>query len=103
VFALNRVLGSSRTSVSVELGTEGPRLVPLERGETLLTALAPVARSAAELLVSAEPSRIRRCSSDTCDRWFIDTSKGGRRKWCSMATCGNRAKAESHRKRHAAA
>jgi len=104
LFGLNRVLAASYTSTSVVLDSEGvTRLVDFETGNSNLTVLAPVARAAAELLVTSEASRIRRCASDTCERWFVDTSKGGRRKWCSMATCGNRAKAEAHRERHSAA
>ena len=43
------------------------------------------------------------CANDTC-RWiFYDTSRTGRRRWCDMATCGNRAKAARHRARAKAA
>jgi predicted RNA-binding Zn ribbon-like protein len=34
---------------------------------------------------------------------FYDTSRTGRRRWCDMATCGNRAKAARHRARSKAA
>jgi predicted RNA-binding Zn ribbon-like protein len=30
---------------------------------------------------------------------FLDVSKSGRRRWCDMATCGNRAKASAHHAR----
>ena len=42
---------------------------------------------------------IRVCASDTCEWVFYDTSRTGRRRWCDMATCGNRAKAARHRAR----
>ena len=45
-----------------------------------------------DLLVSAEQSRIRKCAAADCDVYFIDTSKGRRRHWCSMGNCGNREK-----------
>jgi predicted RNA-binding Zn ribbon-like protein len=61
----------------------------------------PVARSAAELLVSADRARVRRCASATCLWLFLDTTKNGRRRWCEMAVCGNRAKVRAHRKRAA--
>lgn len=42
------------------------------------------------------PDRLRCCSGDGCILWFWDSSKGGRRRWCSMERCGNRAKAQRH-------
>jgi predicted RNA-binding Zn ribbon-like protein len=44
------------------------------------------------LLVTADRSRIRKCSASDCDVYFIDTSKAHRRQWCSMQNCGNREK-----------
>lgn len=43
-----------------------------------------------------EPARVRRCANPACVLLFYDASKGGRRRWHDMATCGNRAKAASH-------
>lgn len=59
----------------------------------------PVVRDAAELLVGQDPARIRRCQGKACDRLFLDSSKAGRRRWCQMETCGNRAKARRHARR----
>lgn len=56
----------------------------------------PVARDAAELLVGQDPARIRLCAGPACERLFVDRSKAGRRRWCQMQTCGNRAKARRH-------
>jgi predicted RNA-binding Zn ribbon-like protein len=53
------------------------------------------ARDYLELLGSA-PDRIRRCAHDSCVLHFFDTSRNGTRRWCSMAACGNRAKASRH-------
>lgn len=62
--------------------------------------LAPVLFSAAELLITANPSRIRRCTPpDGCGWLFVDTSRNGRRVWCSMRTCGNAAKVRRFRQR----
>jgi predicted RNA-binding Zn ribbon-like protein len=51
------------------------------------------ARAAGELLVSDHPP-VRRCSGDGCGWLFLDPR--GRRRWCTMATCGNRAKVRAH-------
>lgn len=57
----------------------------------------PVARSAADLLTSDHLSRVRRCEDDRgCGYLFIDTSRNRSRRWCSMESCGNRAKARRH-------
>lgn len=53
------------------------------------------ARDYLELLGSG-PERIRACASETCVLRFHDTSRNGSRRWCSMAACGNRAKASRH-------
>ena len=63
----------------------------------------PVTRSAAELLVSGELSRVRTCANDTCGWLFMDTSKNRSRRWCDMNDCGNRAKARRHYARKRAA
>lgn len=65
--------------------------------------LAPVLWSAADLLTRADQLRVRRCANDKCLWLFIDNSKTGTRRWCDMASCGNRAKALRHYRRHAAA
>jgi predicted RNA-binding Zn ribbon-like protein len=52
----------------------------------------PIARAAADLLVSPDLALVRACSSPTCQWLFLDTSKNHHRRWCSMKQCGNRAK-----------
>lgn len=47
-------------------------------------------------LVRHRPDRIRPCANSDCILHFFDTSKNGTRRWCSMAGCGNRAKAARH-------
>ncbi|MBQ1094034.1 CGNR zinc finger domain-containing protein [Streptomyces sp. B93] len=53
------------------------------------------ARNYLELLGTA-PDRIRHCAHEACVLHFFDTSRNGTRRWCSMAACGNRAKASRH-------
>jgi predicted RNA-binding Zn ribbon-like protein len=61
--------------------------------------LVTIARQAIELLGSADSERIRQCEGDTCALLFLDLSRSGERRWCSMAGCGNRAKARAFRGR----
>jgi len=58
--------------------------------------LAPVLWSAADLLTHADHRRVRRCANDQCLWLFVDESKAGTRRWCDMASCGNRAKSRRH-------
>jgi predicted RNA-binding Zn ribbon-like protein len=59
----------------------------------------PVIRSAADLLVSPERLQLRECQSDRCSWLFIDRSRTKQRRWCSMRTCGNRAKVRRFQER----
>lgn len=52
-----------------------------------------------ELLTDIPSDRVRLCHADDCGVVFSDTSKTGRRKWCSMAGCGNRHKVRRFRSR----
>jgi len=65
--------------------------------------LAPVLWSAADLLACSGRIRVRRCANAQCLWLFIDRSKTGNRRWCDMAACGNRAKAQRHYRRTRAA
>ncbi len=55
------------------------------------------------LTYPAEISRVKMCGGDNCGWFFVDESKNGRRRWCSMELCGNRQKARRHYKRKQAA
>jgi len=59
--------------------------------------LGPVAEQAADLLVNGDFSLVRECEHPDCTLWFYDRTKAHRRRWCSMALCGNRAKAARFR------
>jgi predicted RNA-binding Zn ribbon-like protein len=52
------------------------------------------------LLIGGEnSSRLRQCEGESCAILFLDESRTGERRWCSMASCGNRAKVRSFRER----
>jgi predicted RNA-binding Zn ribbon-like protein len=63
--------------------------------------LAAIARSGAEILVEGAKARIRRCANPSCELFFCDKSRTRRRRWCSMAICGNRQKVASFARRRA--
>jgi predicted RNA-binding Zn ribbon-like protein len=56
-------------------------------------------QSAASLLLDdSQWQRVRSCPS--CGWLFLDTSKGGKRKWCDMTLCGSREKASRYYYNH---
>jgi len=58
---------------------------------------APLAQSAANLFTCIDRTRVRKC--DKCVLHFLDTSKKGTRRWCSMQLCGNRLKVAAYARR----
>ncbi|MEU6376552.1 CGNR zinc finger domain-containing protein [Streptomyces sp. NPDC046909] len=89
---VDAVLGHGR--IRATLTAEGPGETP----EFKDPAWGPAwlaARDYLELL-SVAPDRIRGCAHEACVLHFFDTSRNGTRRWCSMAACGNRAKASRH-------
>ncbi|MEU0158145.1 CGNR zinc finger domain-containing protein [Streptomyces sp. NPDC006261] len=66
--------------------------------------LAIVARDAVDLLTDpVARAALRRCAGGACHRLYLDTSRGGRRRWCSGEVCGNRERVARHRRRTASA
>jgi predicted RNA-binding Zn ribbon-like protein len=97
---INRVLGRSTGVRRVE---HDPRDGSFHRafvpsGDAFAALIIPVVESAADALVMGELPRVRRCAAEPpCPRVFLDTSRNGKRRWCDMSSCGNRAKAARHR------
>lgn len=62
--------------------------------------LSAVARDAVDLLTDpVARGRLRQCAGGRCPRIYLDTSRGGRRRWCSSEVCGNRERVARHRRR----
>ncbi|MEV0320355.1 CGNR zinc finger domain-containing protein [Streptomyces sp. NPDC050658] len=89
---VNEVLGHGL--IRATLGPEGPGEEP-EFTDAGWGAAWMAARDYLTLLATA-PDRIRPCAHEACVLHFFDTSRNGTRRWCSMAACGNRAKASRH-------
>lgn len=68
-------------------------------GDAWEGALARLAEPLVDAVATGDTDRFRICANDGCLWVFEDTSRTGRRRWCSMASCGNRAKAARHRAR----
>ena len=95
---VNRAL-RSRERVELVAADDGVRLGHSHVGDAVDDVLARIAEPIVREIGSGRDDRVRICANDTC-RWiFYDESRSGRRRWCDMATCGNRAKARRHRER----
>jgi predicted RNA-binding Zn ribbon-like protein len=99
--SLDLVNGAIASRLMPRLELDGPavRLGHRHAARSVDEALAALAEPIVIELGSGRPDRFRTCANSTC-RWaFYDTSPTGRRRWCDMKTCGNRAKAARHRQR----
>ncbi|WP_299396564.1 CGNR zinc finger domain-containing protein [Pelagibius sp.] len=97
VRAVNTALRGIRNDALAEAG--GPAAVSAAGRLQAVLAI-----SAAALLADPrERVRIKICPADNCGWLFVDETRNGRRRWCSMETCGNRAKARRHYQRSQAA
>jgi predicted RNA-binding Zn ribbon-like protein len=98
--ALNRFLACSRKyTVLIQHRGQPPVLETRIAAQNEMELLAPIAEQAADLLAHENFNLVRQCEHESCILWFLDTTKAHRRRWCSMATCGNRSKAEAFRRR----
>ncbi len=93
--------------LDLALAAAPPRITVKRRGDgygwqirqpapSVASLLAPVLWSVGDLLTGPQLQRVRQCANDKCLWLFLDLSKNGNRRWCSMSMCGNRAKAHRH-------
>lgn len=94
---LNRV--AERPAATPRLVVVAGELRALSAELDAPAALAVVARDAIDLLGGPERTLLRECEADDCSGIYVDRSRGGRRRWCSTARCGNRARVAAHRAR----
>jgi predicted RNA-binding Zn ribbon-like protein len=102
--ALREVNRALRAQYVYELvpAPDGVSLDHRHEGDPVEGALARLAEAIGRELTSHDSDRLRVCANADC-RWvFRDASPAGRRKWCDMRTCGNRAKVARHRQRRRA-
>jgi predicted RNA-binding Zn ribbon-like protein len=75
------------------------RALRIARGDAIASLLGPVAEAVAQLLAEGNFALVKQCEHPDCILWFYDRTKSHKRRWCSMAQCGNRYKAAQFRKR----
>jgi predicted RNA-binding Zn ribbon-like protein len=90
---LNRI--AADTAAAPQLQTNGTMRLEGDAGALLVT----LAREAVQLFGSDAAQLIRQCESPSCTLYFVDNSRRGDRRWCSMSGCGNKAKVREFRRR----
>ena len=89
---------AARPAPFLRLDSSGRSVRVLQPGDEVVSALAVVALDAIELM-SAADGRLRRCAGPGCALLFYDSSRPGRRRWCSTERCGNRVNTATYRRR----
>jgi len=94
-----REQGRPRLVLQLDKGAGRVREVQCRRDDGRASLLEPVASALAGLLAGPGLERVRACEAHDCTLVFEDTTRSGRRRWCSMALCGNRMKVAAFRSR----
>jgi predicted RNA-binding Zn ribbon-like protein len=99
VTRLNEVLAADHRYPALQLdaATGEPGLRQRRSWTAPRQLLVPPIAALAALLTTADRALVRNCESPSCTLWFHDQTKAHRRRWCTMAVCGNREKARRHR------
>jgi len=93
---LNRALAQAPGRTALQPSSHGLAWTLPHMQSSVPALLASVLWSAGDLMMSGKLDRVRRCANDKCQWLFLDDSRGGTRRWCTMSSCGNRAKAHRH-------
>lgn len=97
---LNALLATGRGHYEIAMSEDGSHAMRFQpQLETAEDLIVRVVVEIAELFCLNTPERMRECDGPTCTYWFHDNTRNNRRRWCSMAVCGNRAKVKAHRAR----
>ena len=97
--ALNVFLRQAPSHPVLVWDGDTPRVDRLRPADSVEQRLAPLAEAAAHLLAEGDFQLVRVCEHPECTLWFYDRTKSHKRRWCSMAVCGNRHKVAEYRKR----
>lgn len=98
---INQVLeaGRPRKELAWDATSKTFKIVRHRHNMSAASLLEPVAQALVHLLSNEDLQLVRECEAHDCTLFFHDLTKSHRRRWCSMASCGNRMKAAAHRAR----
>lgn len=99
---LNRLLERNEGFSQIVANANGEAALEwrtLRRWRSPESLLLPIAEVLAEFVCAEDFANVKACEGEHCTLMFADHTRGHRRRWCSTAVCGNRAKVAAHRKR----
>jgi predicted RNA-binding Zn ribbon-like protein len=100
---LNRLLerdeGFSRIVLPDGAKPASPTLQVTRRWRSPEALLLPIGEALAYFVCTEDFADVKACEGPVCTLLFADHTRGHARRWCSMASCGNRAKQAAHRHR----
>ncbi|MDU4839570.1 MAG: ABATE domain-containing protein [Leclercia adecarboxylata] len=98
---INKVLQAGRPEIALQWDENTQRYRVDVCSDALSSAglLWPIADALVKLVTDDKFEYVRQCEAHNCILLFHDLSKSHRRRWCSMATCGNRMKVAAYRNR----
>lgn len=101
VEVVNRVLKAGRAArdLAWDSASKAFKVMTQRRNDHATSLLEPIAEALVNLLTNTELDLIRKCEAHDCTLLFHDLTKSHRRRWCSMAVCGNRTKVAAFRSR----
>ena len=97
---INRILRVTEGHDELQWDGSAWRLGFVAKEESLEWLLAAIARSGAELIAESPTGNLKQCANPDCQILFYDDSRTHRRRWCSMALCGNRSKVAAFARRN---
>jgi predicted RNA-binding Zn ribbon-like protein len=89
---------AARPSLAPQFNSKSMALTWMGTGK-LEEILAHIARDAIITFTSISAERIRFCANEKCNALFVDHSRPGKRRWCSMTRCGNRSKQVTYQRK----
>ena len=95
---VTRTIRSAAPTLHLEARNQSVRYVAAPALDAWL--LGPLAISAMELVTSPDRAHVKICPGEDCHWLFLDQSRNGTRRWCSMDSCGGKAKARTHYETH---
>ncbi|WP_409307548.1 CGNR zinc finger domain-containing protein [Pectobacterium sp. B1J-3] len=101
VRVINQIFAQGLPVPQLSWDVETARFTQVDRPRdgSAASLLYPVVASLASLLTQGTLQHVHQCEAHDCTLTFLDTTKSKRRRWCSMALCGNRMKVASFRQR----
>lgn len=89
---------AKRARLAVHFRDGAARLEPTAPG--VAGAMGRILGCVADAMADGTWGRLKACRADDCQWGYLDSAKNHSRAWCSMSSCGNRAKAHAYRERH---